>query len=173
MFKSKLIENENYYKLKNRQTLLMLLPAIPMGLLINFYKFPVWLTVIMFALYMALLFLLFKNGKRLNAVSDNKLIEIDESEIRIITKNGKEQEVINLAEVEKLILKEEYVMATGSVKELGEEIAGKTKQDYLILQQNKQKRQLNFEIESHYMAKQLNKIIDIWKTRGYNIECSL
>ena len=170
MFKAKLIENDNYYKLRSKQLLLMLLPSIPFGLLVNFYQIPTWLTVVVIGLYILVIILLIRNQKGMNSVLGNKLIEIDEQEIRIKSKNGTEEEIVNLDDVEKIILKEDYSMPQETMKEIGEEIIGKAKQNYLILQQNNQKRKLDFEIDSYFMIKQLNKLIENWETRGYNIE---
>ena len=106
MFKAKLIENDNYYKLRSKQLLLMLLPSIPFGLLVNFYQIPTWLTVVVIGLYILVIILLIRNQKGMNSVLGNKLIEIDEQEIRIKSKNGTEEEIVNLDDVEKIILKE-------------------------------------------------------------------
>ncbi len=170
MFKAKLIENDNYYKLRSKQLLLMLLPSIPIGLLVNFYQIPIWLTIVMIGLYILAIILLTRNQKRMNSILGNKLIEIDEQEIRIKSKKGTQEETINLDEVEKLILKEDYSIPQETMKELGEEIIGKAKQNYLILQQNNQKRKLDFEIDSYFMIQQLNKIIENWEVKGYKIE---
>jgi len=111
-----------------------------------------------------------RNQKQINSVLGTRLIEIDEQEIRIKSKNGTQEEVIRLQEVEKLILKQDYSIPQETMKEVGEEIIGHTKQNYLILKKDNQNRQLDFEIDSYYMIEQLNKIIESWKSKGYNIE---
>ena len=170
MFKAKLIENQNYYKLRSKQLLLMLLPAISIGLLVNFYQIPTWVTILMVGLYVTAIILMTRNQKQINSVLGNKLIEIDVDEIRIKSKKGTEEETIKLKEVERIILKDEYSMPQETIKEVGQEITGKTKQNFLILHQDSKKRQLDFEIDSYYMINQLNKLIESWKLKGYNIE---
>lgn len=170
MFKAKLIENESYYKLRSKQLLLMLLPSIPFALLINFYQIPIWLTIVMIGIYILTIILMFRNQKRINSVLGNRLIEIDDDEIRIKSKKGMPKEIIKLNEIDKLVLKSDYSMPQETMKEVGSEIMGKTKQNYLILQQKNQKRKLDFEVDSYYMITQLNKIIENWTTRGYNID---
>ncbi len=170
MFKAKLIENERYYKLRSRQLLLLLLPSIPLGLLVNFYKIPIWISIVMFGIYILTIILAFANQKRMNSILGNKLIEIDEEEIRIKSKKGIQQEVIKLYEIDKIILKKKYSMPQETIMELVSEIGGNAKQIYLILQKNSKKRKLYFEIDSYFMIEQINKIIEKWEVKGYVIE---
>ena len=170
MFKAKLIANEDYYKLRSKQLLLMLLPSIPFGLLVNFYQIPIWLTILMMGLYIGAIFLMVRNQKQISSVLGNKLIEIDIDEIRIKSKNGADDETIKLNGVEKIILKDEYSMHLETIKEVGQELAGKAKQNFVILQQDNERRRLDFEVDSYYMVNQLNKLIESWKIKGYEIE---
>ncbi|PHN01293.1 hypothetical protein [Flavilitoribacter nigricans] len=170
MFKAKLIENKKYYRLRSKQLVLMLLPSIPIGLIVNFYQIPIWVTVLMIGLYIVAIILMARNQKQITANLGNKIIEIDEEAIRIKSKKGVEDELISLNEVEKIILKDEYSMPQGTIREVGQELTGKTKQNYLIIYQDSRKRQLDFEVDSYFMVNQLNKLIEIWKMKGYNIE---
>jgi len=108
--------------------------------------------------------------KQIKSVLGNKLIEIDENEIRIKSQKGGQEEIIKLNEVERLILKEEYSIPQESMKEVGEELIGSTKQNYLIIQQNNKNRRIDFSVDSYYMLKQLNKLIRNWESKGYRIE---
>ena len=170
MFKAKLIEDKNYYKLRSKQLWLMLLPSILIGLLVNFYQIPIWLIIAIIGLYILTIILMNRNQKSLNSMVGNNQIEIDDKEIRIISKRGIHQEIITLDNVDKLILKNSYSIPQETIKELGQEMTGKTKQNYLILQQNNQKRKIDFEIDSYFMLKQLDKLIDSWESKGYIIE---
>ncbi len=170
MFKAKIIESKNYYKFRTKQLLLMFLMSLLIGLVVNFYQIPIWLTILLCGFYILGIVLMARNQKRITSIFGNKLIEIDEREIRIKSKKGNRVEIINLDEVEKLILKKEYSMPQETIKEIGEEIAGNAKQNFIIITQNSKDRRLDFEIDSYFMIKQLNKIIENWISRGYNIE---
>lgn len=170
MFKAKLVENENYYKLKRKHFLLFVIPAIPMAILANFFQIPLWLTLLAGSLYVLILFFSFKNQKRINLVFGNKLLEIDKNEIRIKSKKGVQEEVFTLNEVDKLIVKEHYAMPSETLQEVRKEIMGNTNQNYLIIQQNQKERKLYFEFDSYYMGKQLDKLIKNWVVSGYRIE---
>ncbi|MEL7120627.1 MAG: hypothetical protein AAFO07_14340 [Bacteroidota bacterium] len=104
------------------------------------------------------------------SVLGNKLIEIDTNEIRITSKKGDQKEIIQLDQVDKLIIKKNYVIPQDSFKEVSKEVSGKTNKNYLILHQSNQNRRLDFEIDSYYMINQLNKIIESWKQKGYVFE---
>jgi len=170
MFKAKLIEKEDYYKLRSKQLLLMLLPSILIGLLVNFYQIPIWVTILMIGIYIALIVLMAKNQKQINSIFGNRMIEIDIDEIKIKSKNKAEEENIKLNKIDKIILKDEYSIAQETIKEVGQELTGNTKRNYLIIHQDGQKRQFDFEVDSYYMINQLNKLIESWKTKGYKIE---
>ena len=170
MFKAKLIENENYYNLRSKHLLLTILISIPMGIFVNNFKLSIWGNLFAVSLYILMLIFLWKNQKKIQSILGNKLIEINEHEIKIKSKKGLPEEIINLNDVDKLILKDEYSMPQETMKEVGKEIVGNTKQNYLILQQKNNRRKIDFEVESYYMINQLKKVIKIWESKGYNIE---
>ena len=170
MFKAKLIEKESFYKLKREQILYMFIPSILIGLLINFYALPIWLIIILVVIYLLLLFLTSKNLKQINAITGNKTIEIKEEEISIKNNNNGERETIHLNHQDKIILKANYALAQETIAEIGKELSGQAKENYLILEQNTKQRRLDFEIETHYMIEQLNKVIQVWEEKGFNIE---
>lgn len=165
-----MIENKSYHTLKGKQLLLLILPSVAIGVLVNFYQIPIWLTITMIALYIMAIILMVINQKRIKSIFGNKLIEIDVNEIRIKSKVGIQQEIIKLDELEKILLKEDYSIPQQTIKEFSKELTGKTKKNYLIIQKNNQKRKLDFEVDSYYMMNQLNEIIESWKANGYNIE---
>lgn len=168
MFKGALIENNRYYHLRREQVLLMIIPGIFAGLLINFRIFPIWITVILFGIYIYLNIKTFKNQKEMSSMTAKRTIEIDDIEIRIIPKDGTTKEIINLGKIEKISIK--YPSVEASMKELKEEIKGKSKKNFLVITQNNIKRQLEFEISSSYMLVQLTKAIEKWKTKNYPLE---
>ena len=51
MFKAKLIDKKEYYSLRSKQALLLLLPSIPMALLINFVELQWYLVVLALVIY--------------------------------------------------------------------------------------------------------------------------
>ena len=124
----------------------------------------------MIAFYIMAVILILKNQKQINSILGNKLVEIDEEEIRIKSKNGRQQEVIKLDEIDKLILNKNYSMPQETIKDLGSEISGNAKQSYIIFQKNSETRKLNFEFDSYFMIEQLKKIIKNWEDKGYIIE---
>lgn len=171
MFKAKLIENERYYKLRGKQALLMLLPSFFIGIIVNFYQIPFWITSLVVVFYLLTAFLIRKNQKAMEFLVGDKFLEIDEQEIRIVSKKKTPNEIINLGNFNKIIIPQQgYSIPQETIKEVGKEITGTTKKNYLILRNDNQERKFDFEIESYYMIKQLEKLIKNWSTKGYEIE---
>ena len=80
MFKGTLIENKNYYSLRSKQLLYIMLPSIAIGLLVNFYQMPVWITIGAIISYVAFMIMTSKNQKAMHKVA-NKRIEIAQNKI--------------------------------------------------------------------------------------------
>jgi ABC-type multidrug transport system fused ATPase/permease subunit len=173
MFKAKLIENEQYYKLRSKQFILMLLPALPIGIIANFYQIQIWITLILIAVYVLMILLMSRNQKRLNSLLGVNLIEIDENEIRVKSKNGHQKERIQLENVEKIILKDDYSIPQETIKDMSKEMKGETKKNFLIIQGENNERKFDFEFDSYYMLEELKKIIKSWEVKGFNIERSV
>lgn len=169
MFKAKLIEDSSYYKLKKKHLIISILPSIPMGLIINSYSFPLELTILMIVFYVGLVAVVHKNQKIITALIDQRKIEIDKTEIRIKSKKGEEKESIKINKIDKLFLKDEYIIPSDSLSSLSREMKGNAKQNYLEIEQNNSKRRFDFELDSYYMIKQLDKLIVHWEDKGYNI----
>ncbi len=170
MVKAKLVESQRYYQLRRKNLLLMLLLSVTLGVLIGLYKKLGWLEISILVLYAAAFIALFKNQRRLAGRLGNKFIEMDEQELRLMSKKGNLQEVIQLQKAEKITVKDEYSLPQQTAKEIGQEMAGSVKQNFLILQSPNEARRFDFEIESYFMANQLNKLVNSWATRGFNIE---
>ena len=170
MFKAKLIENKKYYQLRVKQAWLSLIPTIAIGPIANFYQFPAWIfisAVLVCALSSLVVFRILKQMKKL---SEQNAIEMNEKEIKIKSLSNGKSERIALDELEKIMIQSEYRIPQDSYKDYGNEILGNPKENYLILCNNETERKIDFEIESHYMLTQLNKLITSWSQTGIKIE---
>lgn len=170
MFKAKLIENKSYYPLRGRQLTLLLLMSVPLGLLANFYRFPMPWILAGTGLYILFIVLMLRNQKLMNLVTGNKSLEIDEAEIRISSKKDRSEEIIPMSTVEKIVLKKEYGIPQENLKDIVKEMKGNARKNYIILHQKDRQRRIDFEIDSYYMIGQLDKITASWKNNGYRIE---
>lgn len=171
MFKAKLIRNESYYSLKWKQLIFLMLPSIPIGFFVNWDKFPVWVTVLAVVVYVLIIaFVINKNQRKIDKVLGVKVVEMDDGEIRINSKDGAKKEVIDLNTIDEIILKKEYAVPQQTLGDFGSELMGDVKQNYIILKEKGNSRKLYFELESFYMVNQLNKIIENWERKGFTIE---
>ena len=169
MFKGTLIENKNYYSLRSKQLLYIMLPSIAIGLLVNFYQMPVWITIGAIISYVAFMIMTSKNQKAMHKVA-NKRIEIAQNKIELKETNGSLIETIEIETIDKLILKSDYKMAQETMKDLKEEIKGNAEEHYIILESNNKQRRLDFVIESYYMLNQFKKLVQVWENKNLLIE---
>lgn len=169
MFKAKLISNSKYYKLRSKQSFLMLLPGIFIGILVNFYLFPAWVIALFLLTYILVLTLFSKNQKLLHKMLGQKSIEIDDREIRVKSKKGGLETSIKFENVEKFMIPKTFALPQETMKDFTKELTGDPKQNYLIVQYAKTNRRFDFEIDSHYMLVQLNKVIEQWASSGHNV----
>jgi len=153
MFKGKLIENKNYYNLRSKQLLYITLPSIVVGLFVNFFQLPTWITIVAVIFYVVIMIQSFRNQKAMFKVT-NKRIEMVQDKIEIKEVNGRLIETIELKNVDKLIVKNDYKMPQETMEDLKEEIKGDTEEHYIILEKNNEQRRLDFVIESFYMLNQ-------------------
>lgn len=169
MFKGTLIEDEKYYNLRSKQLLYILLPSIAIGLLVNFYQMPIWITVGTIIFYFSIMILTSINLKRMVKMA-NKKIEINSKQIFLKEKNGNLIETITLESSAILKLKDNYKIAQETISDLKEEIKGNVEKHYIIVKQQNQERRFDFEINSYYMLNQLKKVVQQWQKEDYSIE---
>ncbi len=163
MFKANLIENKDYYRLKINKLLLIILIGLSVNFIFIYHQIPFGLMITILSLYVFLIALIIRNLIKLKSVCKDKQVLFGEQEISVINKNGQKEILIDLNKIEKLMVKKAYFFSQ-------EEIAENTKQNYIIIQKNRQKkRKLAFEIDSYYMINQLNQLISQWKAKKFPI----
>jgi hypothetical protein len=170
MFKAKLIEDKTYYRRRNTQLILFMLAAIPAGLIISSLDAPLWVTILVLAIYVLSFFLMFNNQKVLSAMLGKRWIEIDEEALRIKTDKGKILQSFKINALEKIIVKDHYAMPNENLKDMAAELKGHPKMNYLIITSNDEDIRFDFEIDSYFMADQLHKTIQYWNNKGHVIE---
>lgn len=98
----------------------------------------------------------------------SKSIEIDTTEIRIKGKKGTLLESFSLPNLDKIVVQNQYRKVGDQMADIKDEALGKYNKHFIILNNAEDSRELYFEIDSHYMIKQLEKVIDSWK-ENYNL----
>lgn len=170
MFRAKLIDNVSYYKSKRIQLVLLILPIFPIGLGVNLYFDSLALSLLSLFLYAGILVLIVRNQKQLAEFSGTRSLEIGEEEIVIKKNESGAREVIRVADVDKFMLPANYSIPQDTAGDILDDLGGKPVQNYLTLVQAGEQREFHFEIDSHYMIVQLEKVIQHWRSRGYTLE---
>jgi uncharacterized membrane protein YhdT len=169
MFKAKIINSDKYYRLRSWQFVLMLLPLILVGWLVNAYLLPVWLGILLFVAFLAANVLLIRNQRLMKFLTGSIVVEADTEMICLKSSKGAAIEQYRLADVE-ILVKDNYGLPGENLKEIGEEIRGKNRENYLIIKSGDQQRRIDFEFESYYMVRQLEKVIAQWVEAGHRLE---
>ena len=169
MFKAKLIEGERYYRLKRTEQILSILSIIPIGMVAYFFSPPDWLSILLLVAYALGIIWAFGLFYQLRSMKGNRLIEIDNEEIRIKYKNGKGKEVISLGKVDEVIVKKDYEMSAPPTIYNHSKINNPV-QNFIIVKQNGISRKFDFEMPSFYSINQMNKIIQGWINSGLQVK---
>ena len=160
MFKAKLIEDKKAYsRVLNESFFLAAFIIIPMFILSFFRDLSIEIKIMIISVYATTIWLLFRNKKEMISFVGKNFIEIDKHEIRVKSKSGMVKEVLKISNYERIIFSENLRVAQDDFEILKDEIKRNPESNFLILKSNKEERRFDFEIDSHYMAEQLRKII--------------
>lgn len=168
MVKVKLIENDSYFQLRKKQLIILFLASIPPLLVLNLHGPAVWIFAA-FAIYILGLYFIGKNQKRISEVFGNRTMEMDDSEIRLTSKKRNQYESMVLDGKEVIILDKDFTNQESAFSEKSINIDGKALAHSITIRKGGFERKLQFELDSHYMASQLKKVIEAWKSKGYQI----
>lgn len=168
MFKSIVIENYNYFKYKKIVFILMFISSAFMGLSTQLRLFSlIWWVLIIAALILTHYYQA-KFQSLINRLSSNRKIEIDTNEIRIISKDNK-VESFHLGKIDKVIVKDDYNMRTNEKVRVYNEFTGMISDNFIFIKNNSKLYRFEFVMPSHFMKEELKKMIESWKTKGYNV----
>jgi hypothetical protein len=170
MFKAKVIDGADYYVFRRKQLLLMLLPTLPYAFVVNFFQLPMMLSVFAFVGYVLLIVLHLRNQRKLQSLVGNSFLEASDDRLVLKSNKGAELKVFSVANVDRFIAKEKYVLYQENMKEIASEVKGNPTCNYLVLCVGSERVRFDFEVDSFYMIKQLEKLLDLWKTKGLIVE---
>jgi hypothetical protein len=172
MFKAKLIDSSRYYGQRRMGLILSFLSAMLLGLVANAYQMSFWYVVFIVGGWVVIALFIVKNTRKLLSSINSHTIEMDHAQILVRSKDGISSEVIDPSRFDAIIVKEEYSIPQGSFMDLINEVGGRTIKNYLILLEGKDKRRLDFELDSKFMILQLEKVIDSWTSQGLVVKRS-
>ncbi|MEM1321375.1 MAG: hypothetical protein AAGG75_14060 [Bacteroidota bacterium] len=175
MFKAKLIEDLSYYRIKRKELLLTLLISIPAAAISSFATQCTAVIVGLIIVYIGLGSWLIYLQKKMKSKTNHRTIEIDADQIHLISSKQKEaKRTIQLKNIDKILLKEEYNppldISEDYYRDMINELRGNQIKNFIILEKDDRQQQYDFIVDSHYMLKQLGKIISNWKRKGFVIE---
>lgn len=150
--------------------LFYLLPAIPVAFIVNFYELPIWLVLVAIGAYVTIILLGLKNQKRLLALSQDRTLELDDNTLRIKSKGKNPPVDINVDTFDKISISKGYGIPEESMKDIAHELSGEGRKNFIVLSTGQQTQRFDFIIESYYMLRQFEQVIDGWVKRGSIVE---
>lgn len=169
MFKAKIMEDADYYQLRRKHLLILLLPVLPAGILYNIYDLPSWLIIATVVVYVIIIAFGIRNQKSMSSLLGHRMLEIDADEIRIKTKNGKAVESFSPKSLARISVQDKYTIPHESMSGMTKEVKGKPIVNYISILSDQDERRFDFELDSHYMISQLEKVISGWKNQGFHV----
>ena len=177
MFKTKLIEHRAYYKLRRKLIIYALLAAAAFGLASNVIIPKYMNTSSYIAGLLALLIIAFivirkqyRLQKGIDKIIKYKKIEISEQSIRIVKSDKTTDKEYIIDNQTKIQVKDSYEMPEDHLKNIVNEISGKSIENFVIYKNDNSEVRFDFIIDSYYMIEQLKKVIASWKAKGIKVE---
>ncbi|MBN2668442.1 MAG: hypothetical protein JXR60_04360 [Bacteroidales bacterium] len=162
MFKAKLIEGQEYYRIKRLFSIYTIVAISLSVFMSTWVKWPYYVGLLILLLYfiIATSILQFKN--KLTGLIGRRTMEIDGNNVSIIGVNKKIIEQIPISEVNQILYSGGLTVDEG--------LSVKNNRQFIAFITDNNKHQFDFELSSHYMAVQFEKMIKQFEEKGINTE---
>ena len=170
MFKASIVENQNYYKLRIISTTI---GVFGFAFYYLFIPTDISLWILIPVLFVAIIFFI-KFSKSLQAkmarLFGRRRIILDYDEILIKEGKHKNLQKISVKFVDSITIRSDFAPHQETIKEVFSEIFKRQyKVNEIEIIDHGQEYRFNFEFDSYYMIKQLEKIISYWKNQGIQV----
>ena len=170
MFKAKIIENTNYYLMKRKYLIIMLIVLFLLGLVSNITLASIYWTPILIIIAVVFSIFLYKTGKKVTNLTEKRKIHISNNSIEILNNSGEIEKEFKVSEADEIIVKDKYQISDESISDLIKEIKGANLKNYLIIKSKGKTNKFDFLVDSHYMILQMKKIINFWSEQNIKIK---
>ncbi len=159
MFKAKIIESPKFYTARGKILILTILLGIPAGLLINFVEMSLILSTGILAMYVVGTVFLFRYQKTMKDSMGEKTFEMDEKQI-VIRSGEQIHKAMSLESIDRIMIRKGVGLPDGSLREIANEVKGEPQKNIITIEQDGEQIAYDLLIDSHYMMKQLDKIME-------------
>ena len=168
-FKAKIIEDEEYYKLRRKLLLLTMFPVAPSFIPSIVMDNQYWLALPVFIISGCLTLIQWKLQKKFNGLIGNRKIVADQNKIEITNSKNKLLTSYNIAEMKSLELVTNFNMTHQTQKDIYKDVVkGQSRKHFITIRKEDERVHYNFEFDSYYMIEQLKKLVTQWETNGLN-----
>ena len=104
----------------------------------------------------------------MQSLTGQRTIEMDAEEIRIKA-NNHQVATYPIQSIAGIRVRENYSIPGEEVKDFAGEFNGKVQSNYISIWADSKEQRFDFELDSHYMITQLEKVIAQWKQKGSQV----
>jgi len=166
MFKAKLINDSSYYALRSKHLVIGLLPGVVLAFLVQPLNLSWWILVLLGGFYIALMYMMMKNQKKMHEMAGSWTIELDNKEITLRTGDQEIFQTIEVADLDQIIVSPDVGFHQETAKDLVQEAFRQPIINYIKIIKDETVKQYDFELESHYMMVQFEKVVAQWEKMG-------
>lgn len=169
MVQLKYVENDDFYANRRKHRIFRMLALPFLGVIIISLKIPIWWAIPLFALFLFFEIKSYQNMKKMLALSENKMLTLDETELRIVSKKGELFQQFPLNNYEEIRLSENLRMHEEKLSDVVKDLEGHPQKSFIVLKSGKESKQFDFLFDSYYKINQMTKLIASWEHNGMKI----
>lgn len=168
MFKSKLVPNPGFYRIRRSYFVAIVLSSFSIGLVVNILDFPLWVAILAVAFFLVTMGYQIKTGRQMVA-GNSGMLEMDESSVRILDSGGSVRQVFEKNNIRKIETAKNYRIPGETLSELAHEISGNNTKNFMVIHDSTGAHRFDFEISSYYMISRLNHFLKQWEVSGITV----
>jgi len=168
MFKSKLVPNPSYYRIRRSYFVATAISTVGMALVVNILDFPLWAAILAVGFFLVTMGYQIKTGRQMVA-GNSGMLEMDESSVRILDSEGSVRQVFEKNNIRKIETAKNYRIPGETLPELAHEISGNNTKNFMVIHDSTGAHRFDFEISSYYMISRLNHFLKQWEMSGITV----
>lgn len=169
MVQLKYVENDNFYANRRKHRIFRMLALPFLGVIVIILKIPIWWAISLFALFLFFEIKSYQSMKKMLALSENKMLTLDETELRIVSKKGELFQQFSLKNYHEIGFSENLRMHEENLSDIVNDLEGHPQKSFIVLKSKNETKQFDFLFDSYYKINQLTKLIDNWEHQGKQI----
>lgn len=168
MFKAKLINDFNYYRLLRIGSIIGAIGIIVVLFPFHALGIPIGLMLLLCIPIIGLYPYMQRHRQRFEKTFEGTSIAMDATKITLL--KDENQRIIPIKELDKIIVLENYRIPDDGIKLMWNGFMGRPQKNFIIIEQKGERQRFDFIIDSYYGIGQIKKVIQQWIEKGMIVE---